>query len=250
MADKSLAILQARMSSTRLPGKVLANINGEPMIFWQIERVKKARKIDELIVATSTDQSDNQLAEYLEKKGFLVERGPIDNVLERFLQIIEQYKEYKTIVRLTGDCPMVMPALLDEMITKFENSNSDYLSNALDPTFPDGLDIEICRHSALTRLGRYDLTDVEREHVTLGMRNRTSEFTIENFSQEIDHSELRWTVDYPEDFDFVRKIYAEFEGQESIFSYEDLLKLLSAKPELNNKISGNLRNVALKEIVE
>lgn len=238
------------MSSTRLPGKVLASINGEPMIFWQIERVKKARKIDELIIATSTDQTDNQLAEFLEQKGFLVERGPIDNVLDRFLQIIEHNKEYKAIVRLTGDCPMVMPALIDKMITKFENSNLDYLSNALDPTFPDGLDVEILRHSALTRLGQYDLTDTEREHVTLGMRNRTSEFIIDNFSQEIDHSMYRWTVDYPEDFDFVSKVYAEFRGQESTFGYEDLLKLLAAKPELNNKISGNLRNVALKEIVE
>lgn len=250
MNNKNLAILQARMSSTRLPGKVLADINGTPMIYWQIMRIREAKRIDELVVVTSTDQSDDVLAEYLLQNGVLVERGPIDNVLERFFQALDRFREYENIVRLTGDCPLVMPNLIDEMITKFDNSNLDYLSNALEPTFPDGLDIEIVKRSALIRLSDYPLSATESEHVTLGLRNRMKEFSVENFSQVRDLSSLRWTVDYEGDLEFVRKVYDVFKGRELTFNYQDLLDLLAGKPELVNEISGNLRNVALREIQE
>lgn len=250
MNNKNLAILQARMSSTRLPGKVLADVNGKPMIYWQIMRIREAKRIDELVVVTSTDQSDDVLAEYLLKCGVLVERGPIDNVLERFLQALNRFREYENIVRLTGDCPLVMPNLIDEMITKFDNSDLDYLSNALEPTFPDGLDIEIVKRSALIRLSDYPLSLTEREHVTLGLRNRMKDFSIENFSQVQDLSILRWTVDYEGDLEFVRKVYDGFKGRELTFNLQDLLDLLEGKPELVNEISGNLRNVAIREIQE
>lgn len=247
MTKKNLVILQARMSSTRLPGKVLAIVNEQPMIYWQIKRIKEAKHIDELIVATSTEKSDDELADFLQQNGFLVERGSIDNVFQRFLQVLDRSSDFENVVRLTADCPLVMPALIDEMLTKFENSDIDYLSNALKPTFPDGLDIEIVRRSALVRLGKYYLSNSEIEHVTLGLQNRASDFVIENFSQDSDLSYLRWTVDYKEDLEFVRRIYAEFKGNEITFNYKDLLELLAAKPELDNVISGNLRNVALKE---
>jgi spore coat polysaccharide biosynthesis protein SpsF len=250
MTKNNLAILQARMSSTRLPGKVLADINGRPMIYWQIMRIREAKSIDELVVVTSTDQSDNVLTEYLQQQGVLVERGSIDNVLERFLQTLERFKEYENIVRLTADCPLVMPKLIDEMVTKFEKSNIDFLSNALEPTFPDGLDVEIVKQSALIRLSGYPLSTAEREHVTLGLRNRINEFSVENFSQDTDLSSLRWTVDYEEDLEFARKVYDEFNGNELTFNYQDLLDLLRGKPKLINRISGNLRNVALNEIQE
>jgi spore coat polysaccharide biosynthesis protein SpsF len=250
MSNKNLAILQARMSSTRLPGKVLADINGNPMIYWQIMRIREAKRIDELVVVTSTDQSDDVLAEYLLQNGVLVERGPAENVLERFLQALYRFREYENIVRLTGDCPLVMPNLIDEMITKFDNSDFDYLSNALEPTFPDGLDIEIVKRSALIGLSDYPLSVTESEHVTLGLRNRMKDFSIENYSQVRDLSSLRWTVDYEGDLEFVRKVYDCFKGRELTFNYQDLLDLLAGKPELVNEISGNLRNVALREIQE
>ena len=250
MANKNLVILQARMSSTRLPGKVLAIINGQPMIFWQIQRIKEAKSIDELIVATSTDQSDDTLVDFLELNGVLVHRGPIDDVYERFMQVLERLTDSQTIVRLTADCPFTMPELIDDMVNKFDSSDIDYLSNALAPTFPDGLDIEIVGRSALIKLGEYPLSTSEKEHVTLGLRNRPSEFKIENFSQDSDLSHLRWTVDYEGDLNFAREIYAEFRGQEAKFNYSNLLKILEAKPELKNEVSGSLRNVALKEIDE
>jgi spore coat polysaccharide biosynthesis protein SpsF len=236
------------MSSVRLPGKVLASINGKPMIFWQIQRIKEAKSIDDLIVATSTDQSDDVLVEFLENNRILVERGPIHDVYQRFSHVLKRLENHQTIIRLTADCPLVMPELIDEMVLKFNSSDIDYLSNALQPTFPDGLDIEIVSRSALLRLADHPLTATEREHVTLGLRNRPREFKIENFSQNFDLSQYRWTVDYEGDLKFVRDIYAEFKGQETKFSYADLLKILKSKPELDNEVSGTLRNVALKEI--
>ena len=250
MANKSLVILQARMSSTRLPGKVLADINDKPMLYWQIQRIRQAKSIDELIVATSTDQSDDVLVDFLELNGVMVHRGPINDVYERFRQVLRRLTNSQTIVRLTADCPFTMPELIDEMINKFESADIDYLSNVLEPTFPDGLDIEIVSRSAFIKLGEYPLSNAEKEHVTLGLRNRPCEFKIENFSRDLDLSHLRWTVDYEGDLKFAREIYAEFRGQEARFNYGDMLKILEAKPELKNEVSGSLRNVALNEIDE
>jgi spore coat polysaccharide biosynthesis protein SpsF len=247
MLKKNLVILQARMSSSRLPGKVLATINGRPMIYWQIMRIKMARKVDQIVVATSTDQSDDALVDSLQKQGFLVERGSLDNVLGRYLQIIEKFGEFENILRLTGDCPLLMPEIVDEVISEFEKLNLDYLSNALEPTFPDGLDIEIMKRTALLKLASKPLSMIEKEHVTLGFRGKVQDFSIGNYSQVSDLSHLRWTVDYQKDLEFVRRIYDEFRGRELTFGYQDLLALLEAKPELTNEISGNLRNVALKE---
>ncbi len=247
MTKKTLVILQARMTSTRLPGKVFAKINGMPMIYWQIMRIREATRVDELVVATSTDESDDGLANFLEKEGFLVERGPLNDVLARFLQAVTRFDDFENIVRLTGDCPLVMPDIIDEMVTAFENSNIDYLSNSLEPTFPDGLDIEIIRREALIKLSHRILSALEREHVTLALRNQENEFAIQNYRQPIDLSKMRWTVDYEEDLDFVRRIYSEFIGKETSFGYRDVLSLIRAKPELKNQISGNLRNVALTE---
>lgn len=250
MHKKNLVILQARMSSTRLPGKVLASINGKPMIQWQIMRIEMARKVKEIVVATSTDQTDDPLVDFLQDSGYLVQRGSLDNVLERYLEVIRNFGDYQNILRLTADCPLVMPEIVDEMITEFEESNVDYLSNSLEPTFPDGLDVEIMKSTALEKLAKMRLSDVEKEHVTLGFQDKSRDFAIGNFSQDLNFSHYRWTVDYEQDLEFVRRIYAEFQGREHIFGYQDLLALLEAKPELINEISGSLRNVALKENLE
>lgn len=235
------------MSSNRLPGKVLAVINEQPMIYWQLKRIKKARRVHQIVVATSTSQSDDVLVHFLQKNGFLVERGSLDNVLERFLEIIKKFEEFENIIRLTGDCPLVMPEIIDCMIEDFERSTLDYLSNTLEPTFPDGLDVEIMKSAALQRLAEYQLSNSEREHVTLGFHDQKREFSIGNYFQDSNTSNFRWTVDFEQDLEFVRKIYAEFRGNEDSFDYQELLRLLKGKPELINEISGNLRNVALKE---
>jgi spore coat polysaccharide biosynthesis protein SpsF len=247
MPKKNLVILQARMSSSRLPGKVLATINGKPMIHWQIMRLEMARNVNQIVVATSTDQSDDPLVHSLQNNGYLVQRGSLDNVLDRYLEVIRKFGEYQNVVRLTADCPLVMPEIVDKMITEFGKLNVDYLSNSLEPTFPDGLDVEIMKRSALEKLAKSQLSAAEKEHVTLGFRDKAREFAIGNYSQDLNFSNYRWTVDYQQDLEFVKRIYAEFQGRERTFGYQDLLGLLEAKPELINEISGNLRNVALKE---
>lgn len=241
MKISTLAILQARMSSTRLPGKVLMPINGKPMLYWQIARIRESKSIDQLIVATSTDVSDDSLYRYLLKEGVEVFRGSLDDVLSRFIVIAKQNNP-STIIRLTGDCPLVMPQLLDEMIKKFNNSDIDYLSNALEPTFPDGLDIEIMRASALVALAKYDLTEFEREHVTVGIHERREVFNCRNFSNLEDLSDKRWTVDHPEDLDFVRQVFGAFKGREAVFTTEEVLEFLEKNPGVSSAISAARRN--------
>ncbi len=240
----TVAILQARMSSSRLPGKVMMPINGEPMIYRQIERVRQASTINEVIVATSTDSSDDSLAEFLLDKGIKVFRGSLHDVLSRFSEIQKDIKS-TAIIRLTGDCPLVMPELIDQMVAKFYEANVDYLSNTLEPTYPDGLDVEIVRPSVFAKLASLDLSGAEREHVTLGIYSRPSIFKLEKFLGDVDLSQRRWTVDYLEDLVFVRRIFNEFKGGESTFDFEDTMLFLANEPDLKSAISADRRNEKL-----
>jgi spore coat polysaccharide biosynthesis protein SpsF len=211
------------MSSNRFPGKVLTEINGRPMIFWQVKRISNSKRIDKVVVATSTDSSDDVLAEKLKTEGIAVHRGNLLDVHSRFIEVANEYPEFNIIVRLTADCPLVMPEVIDKMSDAFSKLNIDYLSNVDPATFPDGLDVEIFRRSTLVTLNEYVLDSKEREHVTLGIRNRPTRYKIMNFSQSLDLSLKRWTVDYPADIDFVKQVYSLFRGREDSFSYLELL---------------------------
>ena len=235
---RTIVILQARTSSTRLPGKVMMEINDEPMIYWQAKRILSAKRIDKLIIATSSDSTDNELANYLLRKGFLVYRGSLDNVLSRFLEVSAMH-QHDAIVRLTGDCPLVMPELLDAMISKFYEEEIDYLSNIIPPTYPDGLDIEIVRCGVLERLIRFNLSSEEIEHVTMGIYNRPESFKLSNFKNLSDNSNQRWTVDYQSDFDFVSRIFHEFRNRESEFTLKELIDFL-AKTDKTTEIKGTI----------
>ena len=164
-----LAILQARMSSTRLPGKVLLSVNEKPIIYWQIERIKRTRLIDKIVVATSKDQSDDVLTNYIQTIGVDVIRGSLSDVLSRFIEVIEAFPTYDTIVRLTADCPLYMAEIADNIISSFLNSDLDYASNTLIPNFPDGCDVEVFSRSALLKVFDLASTNVEKEHVTYGI---------------------------------------------------------------------------------
>ena len=243
----TIAILQARMSSSRLPGKVMLQINGQPMIYRQIERIRQASAIDEIIVATSTDSSDDSLAEFLQNRGIAVFRGSLDDVLSRFLEIVNDMRP-TAIVRLTGDCPLVMPELIDIMVAKFYESDTDYLSNTLEPTYPDGLDVEVMKASALRELTAFELTAAEKEHVTLGIYRRPSIFILKNFLGDEDLSQNRWTVDYHEDLVFVRKVFSEFIYRESTFTIEDVKLFLANNIDLRSAILADRRNEQLGDI--
>ena len=234
------------MGSTRLPGKVMRDLDGIPMIGYQLKRVRKSALVSKVVVATTTDESDNPLVAYLDTIAQEVVRGPLNDVLMRFLMVLDIY-DPPYFVRITGDCPLVMPNLLDSMISEFESSSLDYLSNALNPSFPDGLDVEIVKTSALRRLNVMQLSEPEREHVTLGLYSSPRGFTLKNVNYSSDLSKERWTVDYPEDLEFIRRVVKHENALKHIMSLEDVLKFLRDFPELRNKVSSDLRNEAIRE---
>jgi spore coat polysaccharide biosynthesis protein SpsF len=222
----------------------MMEINQHPMIYWQIERILKAKTVDNLIVAISVDPSDDILANFLEGLPVTVYRGSLDNVFSRFFEAASMFK-YDSLIRLTGDCPLVMPELIDKMVQEFYLKDVDYLSNTIEPTFPDGLDIEIIRQGTLERLETFTLGSKELEHVTYGIYTRPKEFKLINFRSEINQSDARWTVDYQEDLDFVRVIFNHFCGQESEFTLEEVGRFLDENPQLQSLNQGYLRNEQL-----
>lgn len=219
-----LAILQARVSSSRLPKKVLKTILGKPMIIHQIERIQNSRTIDKLIVATSVDPSDDVLVEVCSQYKIETFRGSLEDVLERFYQAALQYKP-NHIVRLTGDCPVIDSNIIDRVIHLHLKSENDYTSNALIPTFPDGLDVEICTFDALR--AAYEKADMlsEREHVTLYIYKHPERFKLGSLQNEKNLSRFRWTVDQKEDFDLITRIYHQLYSQNKFFGMHDILKL-------------------------
>ena len=236
-----LAILQARLSSTRLPGKVLKPILGAPMIVRQIERIRLSARIDQLVVATSMDPSDDRLVVELRERGIEVRRGPLDDVVARFEQVIDEFRPH-SVVRLTADCPLADPFVIDAVIDSHLSSGSDYTSNTLQPTYPDGLDAEVFTIAAFARLVSLPLTAMEREHVTLGMYDRASQFTLTPVSQQVDRSNLRWTVDVAADLNFVRAVYAQLYDGINGFDQAAILALLDRMPSLNRTALDLARN--------
>lgn len=227
-----LAIIQARTSSTRLPGKILKPLAGLPMIVRQIERLKRSAKLDQIVVATSSDNSDDELIKILEKFDIPFFRGPLANVFERFALVINQH-EADVIVRITADCPLLDPEVVDGVISKFLEGNFDYVSSTVNRTFPRGLDVEA--FSAKKFLEIYEnenLTDYEKEHVTPHFYLNQNLYKVGNYSQDVNLSHLRWTVDTAEDFKFVSQVYDNLYDQKKDFSTLDVLQLLEKKPEL------------------
>ena len=246
MNHQTLVVLQARMSSSRLPGKVMMQINGKPMIYWQIQRLLESKRVITLVVATSIDSTDDALVEFLQDHGVNVYRGSLENVLSRFIEVSTNYN-HDALIRLTGDCPLVMPEIVDQMIDKFYEDNVDYLSNTLEPTFPDGLDIEILKQGVLEKLTTFELEEKELEHVTYGIYNRPEIFNLSNFFSESNRSLERWTVDYQEDLNFIGAIFKEFSGRETTFSYQEVCDFLDRVPELTSQIQGYKRNEQLQK---
>jgi spore coat polysaccharide biosynthesis protein SpsF (cytidylyltransferase family) len=232
MKKNTLAILQARMSSKRLPGKVMLNLNGEPMVYWQIKRILKSKSVDRLIVAISQEQTDDVLANYLGKIEQEYFRGSLNNVLDRFIKVEKIYKP-RAIVRLTGDCPLVMPDLIDLLVDMFYKKKVDYLSNIIALTFPDGLDIEVIKSGVLEKLTTLNLSNSEKEHVTLGIRNNKNLFSMSNYSNDKNLSHYRWTVDTIQDFEFVSKVFEHFKLNEENFTFEELKKFIDDNPKIN-----------------
>ena len=202
---KTVAIIQARMSSTRLPGKVIKPIGGIPAILLMIRRLQTAKNIDHILVATSLDVSDDELVKIVESSGFDCYRGNLSDVLARFYSAA-QVSHADIVVRITGDCPLVDPEIVDQVVSKLIESQSDYATNTLPPTYPDGLDVEAFTFKSLESAYMQAKLTSEREHVTPFIRNHPELFKIVNIEGDRDLSHLRWTVDYLDDYHFVNRL--------------------------------------------
>ena len=202
-----LAVLQARTGSTRLPGKVMKPILGMPMIGRQIERLNRCETLERLVVATSRDPSDDALAAYVERLGVRVFRGALNDVLGRMLGAAIANGPAEHVVRLTADCPLADPAVIDACVRLHLERGADYTSNTIERTYADGLDVEVATIEALTTAARAARDPYEREHVTPYLYRRPERFRIAQLTQAQDRSDRRWTVDTAEDFEFVSRVF-------------------------------------------
>jgi glutamate-1-semialdehyde 2,1-aminomutase len=237
---KITAIIQARMTSTRLPGKVLADLMGKPLLYVVCSRARKAHNLDLVAVATTNNPADDGVQQLCEQLCIPCFRGDENDVLDRYYQASKQF-DADVIVRLTADCPLLDPSLIDKVIDDYRSGDFDYVSNTLQPTYPDGLDIEVFSRHALERAWREAKLKSEREHVTPYIWKQPALFKTHNVSHGENLSGLRWTVDEPQDLDFVRRIYGHM-GVDSDFGMNDVLTLLKARPELSGINTGFERN--------
>lgn len=243
---KVTAIVQARTSSSRLPGKVLKEILGKPMILLELERIRQCRYIDEIVLATSLDESDALLAKTVKNAGYPVYLGNLNDVLDRYYQCAKLYSS-EHVVRITGDCPVIDPQIVDSVICKHLQEGNDYTSNTLGKTtFPDGLDTEVIKYTALEQAWKEANLTSEREHVTQYIVKHPEIFRQGSLLCEIPGlGDERWTVDEPEDFRFISEVYERLYPDKPDFTFKDVLILLEKFPELRSINQGFERNEGL-----
>ncbi len=227
-----LAILQARMSSTRLPGKVLRPLLGRPMLGRQLDRLARSARIDRLVVATSDEAGDDPIWAFCAAEHIGCYRGPLADVLGRYVGAADAFGPAAHIVRLTADCPLTDPTVIDAVIARHLETGADYTSNVHERTFPDGLDVEIMTAATLARAGCEAHEASEREHVTQYIYRHPEIFRLAAVRQDHDLQALRWTVDRPDDFAFAEAVFAALLPVNAAFGQADVLALLDAHPEI------------------
>ena len=271
MSPRVVAIIQGRMGSSRLPGKILADIAGQPMLARVFIRTSRAVTVTETIFATTTDASDDPVAEYCDWSGIPVRRGSLYDVLDRYYQSAKEAKA-DVVVRITADCPVIDPALIDDVVNAVISDQSsvisgqfDFAANRLPPpwgrTYPIGLDTEVCTFAALERAWKEAKEPQHREHVMpyfyegvkLITDNRSLStgisprgFSIALLHHPTDFGDYRWTVDTPEDLEFMRQVYNRFDGRDD-FSWREVLDLVHDEPNLM-KINAGVQHKTLKDI--
>ena len=236
---KIVAIIQARMGSIRFQNKVMRQINGTPMIEIILNRLSKSKLINQIVLATSKEKNNQIIIKLSKKLGFQYYEGSEFDVLDRYIKAAEKF-DADIIIRITGDCPLVDPFLVDDCIKKFLDSNIDYYSNTMPPTFPDGLDIEVIKFSALKKAAKESTKNSQREHVTPYIRENNF-FSKLNYLNDEDLSSLRWTVDTSEDFEVISSVFNYFKP-DIYFSWKDVLQLYYNQPSLFSANSLIQRN--------
>jgi len=233
---RTVAIIQGRMSSSRLPGKILMDIGGEPMLIRVVGRVRHAQSIDQVVVASTSDPSDDPVETLCKARGIPIYRGSLFDVLDRFYYAAALFKA-ETVVRVTADCPLIDPGEIDHVVNAFNEQHVDFAANRLPPpwkrTFPIGLDAEVCKFEALERAWQEAREAHHREHVMPYLYETPGRFEVLVLDYPIDYGELRWTVDTQEDLEVVRLIYKHFSNRDT-FTWHDVLNLYEQQPELVN----------------
>jgi len=236
-----VAIMQARLGSSRLPEKTLKILFDKPLLEHIIERVRAATRVRDIVVATSIQSLDDPIAALAQRVGVRAFRGSEDNVLERFYGAAFQ-NGADIIVRITADDPFKDPEVIDQAITLLLEKGCDYCSNTLQPTFPEGIDVEVFRFSALERAFKEARLPSETEHVTPYIWKHPELFALHNFGHGQDLSHMRWTIDYENDFLFAREVYRRLYPAKRIFLMRDILNLLAREPAIGRINGGVARN--------
>jgi len=225
---KTVAIIQARMSSTRLPGKVLADVSGKPLLYYVVERARACPLLDEVLVATTDKVADDMVMYFCREEGIPFFRGDPDDVLKRYADAA-RICNADTVVRITADCPLIDPEIIGKVVEQFRKGQCDYAANVLDRTYPRGLDTEVFSREILERLERSVHDPENREHVTFYIYCHPAEFRIASVTHPEDFSQHRWTVDTLDDLAFVRAVYNHFGHHK--FSWLDLIRAEKEHPE-------------------
>jgi len=236
---KIVALVQARMGSIRLPNKVVKPVGGIPMIELLLSRLSRAKEVSQIVVATSLDERNQPLFNLVCKLGYACEKGSENDVLDRYVQAARAHQA-DVVVRITGDCPLVDPELVDECVQRFKALGVDYLCNNYPPTYPDGLDIEVCTFKALEQASQATDKPFDREHVTPYLRE-PGKFNTAVMQHSQDLSALRWTVDEPADFAVIEKIFQHFHPRTD-FTWSEVLNLQLQQPEIFNINQQLIRN--------
>ncbi|MCP3932292.1 MAG: NTP transferase domain-containing protein, partial [Bacteroidetes bacterium] len=224
-------------NSSRLAGKVLKQINGLPMLYYMLQRVGKATKVERVILATSNERSDDVIADFCESQDVQCFRGQLDDVLDRYYQAAK-FSKSDHIVRLTADCPIIDPSVIDKMIEVYKKGNYDYIANTCPPegiTYPEGMDVEIFSFKALERAWKETKKPSDREHVTFYFWQNPEKFSVFRHDLSEDLSQYRLTVDYPEDFEVIKDILNHFLPDNLMFTLEQTLSYLDQNPKIKSK---------------
>jgi spore coat polysaccharide biosynthesis protein SpsF len=227
---KVVAIIQARMGSTRLPGKVLMDLGGETVLARVLGRLRRAIMIEEIVVAITDSAADDAIIRECERLEASCFRGSEDDVLDRYYEAARMFAA-EVVVRITSDCPVIDPDLVDETIGAFQVQCGDYCSNSFPRTYPRGLDTEVFTMNALEQAWRHAHQPYEREHVTPYFYEHPELFRLVSHQGQIDYSQYRWTLDTEEDRELLREIYARFDNKDD-FSWREVIQLMEREPEL------------------
>jgi spore coat polysaccharide biosynthesis protein SpsF len=240
---KISAIIQARVGSTRLPGKVLKNLCGKTVLAQVVARAGLAERLDNIVVATTTEGRDDAVAAEASRLGVDCFRGSETDVLDRYYKAA-MLSGADIVVRITSDCPLYDGHLLDEMLDAYDPAACDYLSNSIERTYPRGLDTEVFSFAALAKAHAEATEDYEHEHVTPYFYRHPDRFRLKNHAQPKDFSHLRWTLDTPEDWAFIAAVYDRLYSGNPDFATADILRLLEREPDLV-AINAHVRQKAL-----